>query len=266
MAHYNELQERLDKLCPNRHTQGYIAASKSVLSTKLDVLRNFQPPLAAPAPELPAQADNEQAENNEEEENNDDDKLHSIFPVTITYLDISCLQLEDMTLRMPPVFLIRDEYRILDDIVDRLQGSGIISGQPGTGNILVFFLMLDLTQTQGKTTYIYLRMIWSMINGEPFLYQSLGGTVYHVSDIVTTITSLPSGPADIVAYVDANEKKFEPQMFIRRPWIKIIAASSPSGTDQPWLKQMGNIGFPLTFATALWTDTELFITGYVISL
>ena len=264
-AHYDELQERLDKLCPNRHNQGYIAGSKSVLSTKLDILRNFQPSLAAPAPELAAYADNEQAENNKEE-NNDADDPRSIFPVTIEYLDLSCLQLKDMTSRMPPTFLIRDEYKILDDIVDELQGSGIISGQPGTGNLLVFPLMRDLTQTQGQTAYIHLRIIGSMIDGKPFLYQSLGGTVYHVSDIVTTITSLPSGSEEIVAYVDADEKKFEPQMFLRHERVKIIAASSPSGTHQPWLTQMGNTGFPLTFATALWTDRELFVAGFVISL
>jgi len=122
--------------------------------------------------------------------------------------------------------------------------------------------MLDLTKTQGKTSYIHLRMVLSMISGESFLYQSLGGTVYHVSDTITMITSW-SGSADIVAYVDADEKKFAPQMFIRHPRVKIVAASSPRGTHQPWLKQMG---FPLTFATALWTDRELFVTGFVISL
>jgi hypothetical protein len=105
-----------------------------------------------------------------------------------------------------------------------------------------------------------------MINGEPFLYQSLRGTVYHVSDTITTINSWPSGSGDIVAYVEADEKKFEPQMFMRHPQVKIIAASSPSGTNQPWLTQMGNVGFPLTLATALWTDSELFVTGFVISL
>ena len=124
--------------------------------------------------------------------------------------------------------------------------------------------MLDLTQTQGKTSYVHLRMVVSMISGESFLYQSLGGTVYHVSDTVTMITSW-SGSADIVAYVDADEE-FEPQMFIRHPRVKIVAASSPRGTHQLWLKQMRNVRFPLTFATALWTDSELFVTGFVISL
>jgi hypothetical protein len=122
--------------------------------------------------------------------------------------------------------------------------------------------MLHLTQIQGKTAYIHYRMVGSMINGEPFLYQSLRGTVYHVSDTITTINSWPSGSGDIVAYVEADEKKFEPQMFMRDPRVKIIAASSPSGTNQPWMTQMGNVGFPLTLATALWTDSELFVTGF----
>ena len=105
-----------------------------------------------------------------------------------------------------------------------------------------------------------------MINGSPFLYQTLDGTVYHVSDTVTTITSWPSGAEKIVAYIDADEKKFEPQSFIRHRSVKIIAASPPRGTDQPWMKQMGNVGFPITFATALWTDSELFVTGFVLPL
>ena len=280
-AHYYELQERLGKLYPDRHTRDYHAGSEGVLSTKLELLRNFKPPLVAPARELAAHTDNERAENNEEEENNDDDKGNndddegnnddddpcSLFPVTLKYLDLSYLELENTTLRMPLAFLIRNEYEILSELVDR-QGSAIISGQPGTGRIPVFPLMLDLTQTQGKTTYFYLRMVVAMINGSPFLYQTLGGTVYHVSDTITTITSWPSGSGSgkIVAYVDADEKKFEPQSFIRHRSVKIIAASSPKGTNQPWMKQMGNVGFPITFASALWTDSELFVTGFVISL
>lgn len=260
-AHYDELQRCLDKLNPDRHTREYLAGSESVLSTKLDILRNFKPPLVTPALEFAACADNEQAENNEEE-NKDDDGPCSIFPVTIEYLDLSCLQLKNMMSSMPLAFLIRDEYRTLDDIVDRLD-SGIFSGQPGNGKIPVFLLMLNLIQTQGKTSYIHLRMVRSMINGEPFLYQSLRGTVYHVSDTITAITSWSSRSGSIVAYIEADEKNFEPQMFIRRPQIKIIAASSPRGTDQLWMKQMG---YPLTFATALWTDTELFVTGFVIPL
>jgi len=139
-AHYDELQQRLDKLYPNRHTREYQACSEGVLSTKLEILRNFQPLVATP-PELAAHADNrdEQGENNEEEENNNDDEFRSIFPVTIEYLDLSCLQLENTMLRMPLTLLIRNEYNILSGIVDRLQDSGIISGQPGTGKISMFF-------------------------------------------------------------------------------------------------------------------------------
>src|SRR5258705_5674535 len=70
---------------------------------------------------------------------------------------------------------------------------------------------------------------------------------------ITAITSWPSGSGDIVTYIDADEKNFEPQMFIRHPQIKIIAPSSPRGTNG------------LTFATAPWTDGELFVTGFVTS-
>ena len=100
-----------------------------------------------------------------------------------------------------------------------------------------------------------------MIKGSPFLYQTLEGTVYHVSSTITMITSRPSGSGKFVAYVDGDEKEFEPQWFI---WsVEIIAASSLKDTDQPWMKQMGNISFPIAFAPALWTDSELFVAGFL---
>ena len=106
-------------------------------------------------------------------------------------------------------------------------------------------------------------MIYSMIDGIPFLYQSTGGTVYHVADAITTITSWSSRNGDIDAYVDTDEKNFVPQRFICCLWIKIIAATSPKGTDQHWMKQTDNA--PIAFATKLWTESELLMTGFVIS-
>lgn len=104
-AHYDELQERLDKLNPDRRTGGYFARADSagVLSTKLEVLRNFKPPSVAPAPELAAHADNWQANNNEEEEeeNDDNDDPRSLFPVKIQYLDLSCLERTKLRSQMP---------------------------------------------------------------------------------------------------------------------------------------------------------------------
>ena len=141
-AHYNELQARLDKLYPDRHTRDYHAGTEGVLSTKLELPRKFKSPLVAPAPEP---ASHEQ-EDNEEEANNDGDDPRSLFPVTLEYLDLSCLELENTTSRMPLVFLIRKEYKILSELVNGLH-CAIISGQPATGRVLVFLLMLDLTQT-----------------------------------------------------------------------------------------------------------------------
>ena len=137
-AHYDELQARLDKLYPKRHTPEYLAGTEGVLSTKLELLRNFKSPLVTPAQEHAAHVDNEQAEYSEEEENNGGDDPRSLFPVTLEYLDLSCLELKNMTSRMPLAVLIRKEYKILSELVNR-HGSSIISGQPGTGRILVFF-------------------------------------------------------------------------------------------------------------------------------
>jgi hypothetical protein len=167
--------------------------------------------------------------------------------------------------RMPPRFLSATNTKSSMALWTDCRVLGSLAGNLGQVRSHVL-LMLDLTQTQGKTSYIHLRMVGSMINGEPFLYQSLRGTVYHVSDTITKITSLPSGSGDIVAYVDADEKKFEPQMFIRHPRSRLLRPHHQGAQHQPWLKQMGNVRFPLTFATALWTDSELFVTGFVISL
>jgi len=103
VAHYDELQQRLDRLYPDRHTERYFAqaGSAGVLSAKLEVLRNLKPPLMTPAPELAPHADNDQAKNNEEDDNDD---LRFLFLITIQYLDLPCLRIRRCA------FLIRDEY------------------------------------------------------------------------------------------------------------------------------------------------------------
>lgn len=51
----------------------------------------------------------------EAEGNNDgiDDDLRSLFPVKIRYLDLSCLELQNLPTRLPLPMLIRDEYDII---------------------------------------------------------------------------------------------------------------------------------------------------------
>jgi hypothetical protein len=140
-AHYKELQERLSKQFPNRHSPNYRPVG-GVLSVKLDVLRNFKVP--HPALGHVAHPTDSDDEKNEDENNDIDDELHSFFPATIKFLDLSSLRLRISPLRMPLPLLVRDEYNFLSDMLDKLprdgSGSAIVSGQPGTGKISSFFL------------------------------------------------------------------------------------------------------------------------------
>jgi hypothetical protein len=103
-----------------------------------------------------------------------------------------------------------------------------------------------------------------MISGRAFLYQTVNGVVYHVSRTVKEIKSWPSAEP-IVAFVDADSGSM-PASFLRRHSVQIIAASSPGGTEQSWLKQGDSLGFVATLGADLWSPDELFLTGSVILL
>ena len=131
-AHYKELEERLTKLHPNRHSETYEA--QDVLSIKLEVLRSFKTRGATHATHA-TYPDIESYEA-EGESNEVDDELYSLFPFTVEFLDLSSLKLETPLLRMTQPLLIRQEYNFLTKrLPDR---PAILSGQPGTGGIPVF--------------------------------------------------------------------------------------------------------------------------------
>jgi len=69
-----------------------------------------------------------------------------------------------------------------------------------------------------------------------------------------------------VAFVDADSESGAPKQFLRYRFVKIIAASSPGGTDQRWLKQGDTGAFVTNFGADLWSPSELFLTGFVIPL
>ena len=131
-AHYKELEERLTKLYPNRHSETYEA--QDVLSIKLEVLRSFKTPSNGGATHVThPDAESYEAEG---ESNEVDNELYSLFPFTVEFLDLSSLKLETPLLRMPQPLLIRQEYKFLTErLPDR---PAILSGQPGTGGIPVF--------------------------------------------------------------------------------------------------------------------------------
>ena len=102
-----------------------------------------------------------------------------------------------------------------------------------------------------------------MIEGRPFLYQASDGTVYHVNENGVEAIQVWLSDEVIVAFVDGDEKNYDPKHMLRRDTVQIILASSLSGTDRGWMKQVGGV---TTFATELWSLHELFLTGFVLGL
>jgi hypothetical protein len=109
-------------------------------------------------------------------------------------------------------------------------------------------------------------MVECIINSCPFLYQTMHGTVYHVSRTVAVIDSW-SSKEGITAFIDGDQTQpgsCVPKPFLLSRSIQIILASSPEGANQKWPKQLGNVGFVTKYITALWSRREFFLTGLVI--
>ena len=117
---------------------------------------------------------------------------------------------------------------------------------------------------QGKTTYLYLKVIKSLIAGRPFLYQTKEGSVYHVTQNAVVAIESWSSQTHIVAFVDGDEGDYKPPKFLFGPFVQIIVASPPKGADRPWVKQASPSTTIITkFATSLWSPCEVFLTGSV---
>ena len=84
--------------------------------------------------------------------------------------------------------------------------------------------------------YLYLRIIEIMIEGHPFLYRAIGGTVYHVSKKgVEAIQSWSSEEA-IVAFIDGDKGDYEAKDFLIRREVQFIVVASPKGAFKKWTK------------------------------
>jgi hypothetical protein len=132
--HYDALQTTLLQKYPNRETPQYDGQDHFVVSNKLDIIRPTAEPL---------HPDNEEGrvdgvDNPEAIE--DDFELDSLFPSTLRYLDLSTLNLKEKSPRFPSTLFLRREYdhitRLIDERPNKNFGSVIISGQPGTGEVI----------------------------------------------------------------------------------------------------------------------------------
>ena len=194
-----------------------------------------------------------------------------LFPSILSFLDFSTLELkESVSNRLPLPLLLRQEDKDLTELIKKKPknsgGSVIITGQPGTGEFLVSHLTGSNQpyHYQGKTAYIYLRIIENMIEGRPFLFQAIGGTVYHVAEKGVEAVQSWSSEETIEAFVDGDKK--EPSYILRRPSVQLIVASPPSGASPEWAKQIGPGSFVTQLVVKPWSENELELTGQVLAL
>ena len=115
----------------------------------------------------------------------------------------------------------------------------------------------------GKTAYLHLRVIQFMIEGRPFLYQALDGTVYHFNENGVQAIRSWSSSEEIVAFVDGDENNETPNLMLRGGRVQIILASCLEGARAKWTKQAG---FIKVIVTELWSPHELFLAGFVLGL
>lgn len=84
---HSPLQKRLTNLYPDRRSEEYEAME--VLSTKLHMLRSFEPPSATALAAHHTQTDNEVEDEVQEESDDIDNELCSLFPFTVDFMDFS---------------------------------------------------------------------------------------------------------------------------------------------------------------------------------
>ena len=140
-AHYDELQDRLNRKHPDRNSKQYDGGL--VLSDKLDILERT----AFPEALLPQHSDHSEDRVDDDgveagSGNGSDFEIDSFFPFTLRYLDLSALELKHRSDRFPLPLFRRQEYDNISELINENSsknsyGSVMVSGQPGTGEVLV---------------------------------------------------------------------------------------------------------------------------------
>jgi hypothetical protein len=130
-ASFCALEERLEELYPDRGSPNYNGKKNDIQSLKLAFLREIPQPQAS-SPQV--DDDHDPEANNE-----DDSEIHSFFPFTLRYLDLSTLKLQNIPSRFPLAILLRGEYDIISNLINEEPKDGrgcvAVSGQPGIGEV-----------------------------------------------------------------------------------------------------------------------------------
>ena len=128
--HFVELQDCLQEQNPDCDLPEYNGQKHNIQSLKLDFLYSI-------TPLSPQHADNNEVPGDD----GDDSGINSFLPFNLDFLDLSSLDLKEKLLEnIPfPLFLC-EEYDHISALIKKepqnSQGSVIVSGQPGTGEVL----------------------------------------------------------------------------------------------------------------------------------
>lgn len=128
--------------------------------------------------------------------------------------------------------------------------------------------------TTGKTSFLYMLLTKQLLRGRPTFFQTMGGSVYYISDAVHKIHEPESeirikdqlqDPFDTVALVDADGKAgiHTPRnVLLCSGNIRVIVTSSPRDPEsRKWLKQSGVPEASRARMMDIWSETELVITA-----
>jgi hypothetical protein len=139
-ADYTALQELLKERRSGRHEPDDNGSKPDVLSVKLTFLRSRSSAKGS------SEASSAGASSSRHSDPNDDDEentaIKSLFPYLLTFLDMSPLELKEMSpSRFTSPLLYRKEYEDISELIKKKprsnEGSVIVSGQPGLGEFLV---------------------------------------------------------------------------------------------------------------------------------
>ena len=140
--HYTELQKRLEEQHPDRDSPEYDGREHDVHSVKLDFLRSITPlaPGHLDSNEDPSRVGDGDNDDAEAASNQDGSYINSLFPSTLSFLDLSPLDLKaKVPTRLPLPLFPRQEYDHISALIKHEPRNShvIVSGQPGIGEVFV---------------------------------------------------------------------------------------------------------------------------------
>ena len=134
---YDTLQDILNQKFTERDSALYDGREHDVLGDKLDFLRSLCPAET----HIVNSDDRVDVDDGPEAITEDDFEINSFFPSSLNYLDLSTLGLKSESNRIPMPVYFRHEYNHISELIKKdpqnSNSSFIISGQPGTGEVLV---------------------------------------------------------------------------------------------------------------------------------